>query len=64
MRAFVRLRNILNSHKTLARKLHILEGKYDSQFRVVFQAIRQLMQPPPEKLKERFGFYPYPKEEK
>jgi phage regulator Rha-like protein len=45
MRAFVRLRKILASHAELARKLEQLEKKYDSQFRVVFDAFRQLMAP-------------------
>jgi hypothetical protein len=48
MRAFVRLRRILASHAGLARKLNELERKYDRQFAVVFEAIRQLMEPPPE----------------
>ena len=43
MRAFVRLRQILASHKELARKLDELEENYDAQFKVVFDAIRQLM---------------------
>lgn len=43
MRTFVRLRQILSSHADLARKLEELEEKYDSQFRVVFDAIRELM---------------------
>ena len=46
MRAFVQLRTILSTHADLARKLEELEKKYDSQFRVVFDAIRQLMTPP------------------
>ena len=46
MRAFVRLREILSTHKDLARKLEELEKKYDENFRVVFKAIRQLMTPP------------------
>jgi hypothetical protein len=46
MRAFVRLRGMLQSHKDLALRLDDLETKYDSQFRVVFDAIRQLMAPP------------------
>ncbi len=46
MRAFARLRELLATHKDLARKLEELEGKYDKQFRVVFDAIRELMQPP------------------
>lgn len=45
MRAFVRQRQLLISHKDLALKLEALEEKYDSQFRVVFDAIRQLMTP-------------------
>ena len=43
VRAFVRLRQMLASHKDLARKLDALEKKYDRQFKVVFDAIRQLM---------------------
>lgn len=45
MRAFVRLRQMLASHRDLARRLDELEGRYDSQFRVVFDAIRKLMSP-------------------
>jgi hypothetical protein len=56
MRAFVRLRQMLASHKDLARKLEDLEKKYDKQFAVVFAAIRQLMEPPPVKPKGRIGF--------
>jgi len=55
MRAFVRLRKMLASHADLARKLEDLEKKYDAQFRVVFDAIRQLMQPPEPK-KRGIGF--------
>ena len=43
MRTFVRLRRILSSHADLAERLEILEQKYDSQFRAVFDSIRQLM---------------------
>ena len=46
MRAFVKLREILLSNKDLARKLFELEKKYDAQFKVVFDAIRNLMNPP------------------
>ncbi len=57
MRAFVRLRRMLASHEELAGKLDALEKKYDAQFRVVFEAIRQLMAPPtPEQKKRRIGF--------
>ena len=47
MRAFVRMREFLSANKELARRLDQLERKYDSQFKVVFDAIRQLMAPPP-----------------
>lgn len=46
MRAFVRLRQLLQSNTELATKLDALEQKYDAQFRVVFDAIRELMAPP------------------
>jgi len=46
MRAFVRLRQLLVSHAGFAAKLEELEKKYDAQFRIVFDAIRQLMNPP------------------
>jgi len=55
MRAFVRLRQMLASNAELARKLDALEKKYDAQFRVVFDAIRQLMAPPA-KPKRRIGY--------
>ena len=55
MRAFVRLRRLLSSHVDLARRLDALEAKYDSQFKAVFDAIRQLMEPP-ETGKRRIGF--------
>lgn len=56
MRAFVRLREILSTHKDLARKLEDLENKYDEQFAVVFRAIRELMTPPEPAPKRRIGF--------
>jgi hypothetical protein len=59
MRAFVRLRRILASHADLARKLEALEKKYDAQFKVVFDAIRQLMAPSePQPSKRRIGLDP------
>jgi len=45
MRAFVRLRQMIASHADLARQLNKLERKYDAQFKVVFDAIRELMAP-------------------
>ncbi len=55
MRAFVRLRQVLSSHKELERRLNVLEERYDEQFKVVFDAIRALMKPP-EKPKKKIGF--------
>ena len=46
MRAFVRLRKLLSSNAELVRKLESLEKKYDTQFKIVFDAIRELMTPP------------------
>jgi len=59
MRAFVRLRRLLITHADLARKLEELEQKYDSQFRVVFDAIRELMTPAAVPEKRRIGFKPH-----
>ena len=56
MRAFVRLRQLLASNKDLSRRLNELEEKYDTQFKVVFDAIRQLMVPPPLPSKRKIGF--------
>jgi hypothetical protein len=55
MRAFVQLREMIGSNKGLARRLSELEKKYNSQFRVVFEAIRELMAEPEPKIK-RIGF--------
>lgn len=57
VRAFVRLREMVISNLGLAKKLDQLEKKYDHQFTVVFEAIRQLMDPPPSKTKP-IGFRP------
>jgi hypothetical protein len=56
MRTFVRLREMLGANADLARKLAALEKKYDAQFRVVFDAIRDLMEPPLPKSKREIGF--------
>jgi hypothetical protein len=58
MRAFVQMRRVLIEHEELATKLNTLERKYDENFRVVFDAIRQLMAPPAEK-KRKIGFIRY-----
>ena len=57
MRAFVRLRGLLAWTDDLRRKLEMLERKYDGQFRVVFEAIRELMAPP-ERPKLKIGYRP------
>ena len=57
MRSFVRLREMLLSNADLARKLGALEKKYDVQFKIVFDAIRELMIPP-EPARRRIGFHP------
>ena len=56
VRALVRLRQLLSSNAVLARKLEAMEKKYDAQFKVVFDTIRQLMAPPETKRKE-IGFH-------
>src|SRR6266480_1173926 len=56
MRAFVRLRELLAGHQDLARKLAELEKKYDAQFKVVFDAIRNLMKPPVPTIRKQIGF--------
>lgn len=58
MRAFVKLREILNSHAELAKKLSELEKKYDTQFKTVFEAIRQLMTPSIPAGRRKIGFKP------
>ena len=56
MRAFVRLRSFIESHAELAEKLSHLERRYDHQFKVVFDAIRELMNPTEPPKKRRIGF--------
>jgi hypothetical protein len=56
VRVFVRLRQLLATHIELARKLDELEKRYDAQFKLVFEAIRQLMAPPPSPRKGKIGF--------
>ncbi len=55
MRVFVKLREMIMSHKDMAKRLDALEKKYDLQFKVVFDAIRELMAPPEPK-KKKIGF--------
>jgi hypothetical protein len=55
MRAFVQLRQLLAEHVDLAQKLEQLEKRHDAKFRVVFDALRELMTPPAAPTK-RIGF--------
>ena len=55
MRAFVRLRQIIADHADLAKKLGDLEARYDEQFDMVFEAIRELITPPAA-TRKRIGF--------
>jgi hypothetical protein len=55
MRTFARLRQLLATHARLARKLEALERKYDHQFKIVFDALLELMAPEPAR-KRRIGF--------
>ena len=56
MRAFVRLRGLIGHNRELARRLDDLESRYDRQFKVVFDAIRELMAPPAPGPRRRIGF--------
>ena len=58
MRAFVKIRQMMEGNKELARKLEELERKYDAQFKVVFDAIRKLMTPSLPENRRRIGFKP------
>ena len=55
MRTFTKIREMLATHKDLKQKIEEMEKKYDAQFRVVFEAIKQLMEPP-QKTRKRIGF--------
>ncbi len=55
VRAFIRMREAIGAHRELARKVEALERKYDGHFKVVFQALRQIMAPR-ERSQRRIGF--------
>ena len=57
IRTFIKLREMLLTHVELKRKIEAMERKYDQQFKVVFEAIRKLLEPPPEKPKRQIGFH-------
>jgi len=56
VRAFIRLREIMTTHKDLVQKLKQMEKKYDQKFKVVFDAIRELMVSPISSPKRQIGF--------
>ncbi len=56
MRAFVKLRRMILTNQDLRRKIEDMENKYDKQFAVVFQAIKQLLEPPIKEKKKAIGF--------
>ena len=56
MRAFVNMRKVAMHYAALRRKIDDMEKKYDTQFGIVFEAIKQLLEPPTEKPKRRIGF--------
>ena len=55
MRAFIKLKEMLSTHKDLKQKIEEMEKKYDYQFKIVFDAIKQLLEPPV-KSKGKIGF--------
>jgi hypothetical protein len=55
MRAFIKLRQMCISHEGLKRKIAAMEGKYDEQFAIVFEAIKQLLEED-EKPKRKIGY--------
>jgi hypothetical protein len=57
MRTFTKLRELMMEHKDLRSKIEDMEKKYDKQFQLVFNAIKQLLAPPPEKPKRPIGFH-------
>jgi hypothetical protein len=58
VRAFVRLRELLATHHKLARKLEEMEKKYNAEFKVTFEVIQQLTEPPEEPERKPIGFTP------
>ena len=58
MRAFVNLRRVAVTYGGLKRKIEDMEKKYDAQFSIVFEVIKKLLEPPPDKPKPRIGFHP------
>ncbi len=61
MRTFTKLRRMLMDNKALKEKVEALESKYDKQFKIVFDVIKELLEPPPEPSSKQFGFKPNPR---
>ena len=64
MRAFIQLKRMLLTNANRRRKIEEMEKKYDKQFAIVFQAIKQLLEPPPVKEKKVIGFSIHNKDKK
>jgi len=64
MRAFIQMKRMLLTNVGLRRKIEEMEKKYDKQFAIVFQAIKELLEPPPIKPKPPMGFRIYKDDEK
>lgn len=60
MRAFIKLRRMISAHKEMRRKIEEMEKRYDKQFKVVFTALKELLDQPkePQKPKPKIGFHP------
>jgi hypothetical protein len=59
MRAFVNLKRMALTYTELKRKIETIEKKYDTQFKIVFDALKKLLEPPPAKEKKIIGFRTY-----
>ena len=57
MITFTKLREIAETYKDIQRKIEAIEKKYDGQFKVVFTALKKLMDPSPAKPKRKIGFH-------
>jgi hypothetical protein len=58
MRAFVALRRVALTYTDLKRKIETMENKYDDKFKLVFEALKRLLEPPPVPEKPKIGFHP------
>lgn len=58
MRAFVAIRRMALTYEALKRKIDTMEKKYDGHFKVVFEALKKLLEPPPVPQKSPIGFHP------